>query len=170
MLSIILIRLSCHKFANVLMGKGSRHNFILLRLQTLSYDKKNFLLRRTCSGMSFKSKQKNPIRKMATCDGDSDLYKWHQEWIKPPPDIIGRMPRLGWKLLSCSQCQELGQRAFLAPDWFCVIRQPIRSQIGSLTKPLTLNTTQKFPSLCPRSCDKPPVSLLQAFGFVCLFV
>ena len=23
----------------------------------------------------------------------------------------------GWKLFSCSQCQELGQRANLAPDW-----------------------------------------------------
>ena len=40
---------------------------------------------------------------------------------------------LGWKLLSCSQCQELGQRANLAPDWFFVFRQPIRSQVNSLT-------------------------------------
>ena len=53
----------------------------------------------------------------------------------------------GWKLLSCSQCQELGQRANLAPDWFFVFRQPIRSQVSSLTQLLTLTTTQKFPSL-----------------------
>ena len=35
---------------------------------------------------------------------------------------------LRWRLLSCSQCQESGQRANLAPDWFVVFRQPIRSQ------------------------------------------
>ena len=95
MLSMILIRLSCHKFAKDLIGNGSRHNFILLRLHTLSYDKKYFVLRRTCSGMSFIRMQKNPIKKMATWLGDSDLYKWVQEWINPPPEIIGKMP-LEW--------------------------------------------------------------------------
>ena len=39
-----------------------------------------------------------------------------------------------------------GQRANLALDWFFVLRQPIRSQIGSLTQLLTLTTAQKFPS------------------------
>ena len=53
---------------------------------------------------------------------------------------------LGWKLLSCSQCQELGQRANLAPDWLPENKEPIRSQVSSLTKLLTLTTTQKFPS------------------------
>ena len=28
----------------------------------------------------------------------------------------------GWKLLSCSQCQELGQKPNLAPDWLFVLR------------------------------------------------
>ena len=52
---------------------------------------------------------------------------------------------LRWKLLSCSQCQELVQRANLAPDWFFIFRQPIRSQVSSLTQLLTLTKTQKFP-------------------------
>ena len=33
----------------------------------------------------------------------------------------------------------------MAPDWFIVSRQPIRSQVSSLTQLLTLTTTQKFP-------------------------
>ena len=51
----------------------------------------------------------------------------------------------GWKLLSCSQCQELGQRSSLASDWLHETKEPIRSQVISLTKLLTLTTTQKFP-------------------------
>ena len=42
--------------------------------------------------MSFIRMQKNPIKKMATWLGDSDLYKWVQECINPPPEIIGKMP------------------------------------------------------------------------------
>ena len=34
----------------------------------------------------------------------------------------------------------------MAPDWFLVFRQPIRSQVCSLTQFVTLTTTQKFPS------------------------
>ena len=51
------------------------------------------------------------------------------------------------KLLSCSQSQELSQRAVLAPNWLHKIEQPIRSQLYLLTELLTLTTTQKFPSL-----------------------
>ena len=52
----------------------------------------------------------------------------------------------GWKLLSCSQCQEFGQRANLAPDWLPKNNEPIRSRVSFLTQLLTLTTTQKFPS------------------------
>ena len=51
---------------------------------------------------------------------------------------------LGWKLLSCSQCQKLGQRANLDPDWLPGNKEPIRSKL------LTLTTSQKFP---PQSED-----------------
>ena len=54
-------------------------------------------------------------------------------------------PVLWWKLLSYSQCQEFGQRANLASDWLPENKGPIRSQVSSLTKLLTLTTTQKFP-------------------------
>ena len=37
---------------------------------------------------------------------------------------------LGWKLMSCSQCQELGQLADLASDWLFTLLQPIRSQFA----------------------------------------
>ena len=43
----------------------------------------------------------------------------------------------GWKLLSCSQCQELGQRANLAPDWLPENKGPIRSKVSSLIQLLT---------------------------------
>ena len=49
--------------------------------------------------------------------------------------------------MSCSQCQELGQRANLSPDWLPKNKGPIRSQVSSLTQLLTLTTTQKFPPL-----------------------
>ena len=52
----------------------------------------------------------------------------------------------GGKLLSCSQCQELGQRANLDSDWLPENKEPIRSQVSFLTQLLTLTTTQKFPS------------------------
>ena len=39
-------------------------------------------------------------------------------FIKPTFGLTcGSLVAQGWKLLSCSQCQELGQRANLAPDW-----------------------------------------------------
>ena len=44
---------------------------------------------------------------------------------------------LGRKLLSCSQCQELGQRANLASDWLLENKGPIRSRVSSLTLFLT---------------------------------
>ena len=37
---------------------------------------------------------------------------------------------LGWKLLSCSQCQELGQRANLASDW---LPKKQRTRVKELT-------------------------------------
>ena len=37
---------------------------------------------------------------------------------------------LGWKLLSCSHSQELGQIADLASDWWFTLVQPIRSQLA----------------------------------------
>ena len=40
---------------------------------------------------------------------------------------LGPAHPLGGKLLSCGQCQELGQRANSAPGWFFVFRQPISS-------------------------------------------
>ena len=43
----------------------------------------------------------------------------------------------GLKLLSCSQCQELGQRVNLASDWLPENKEPIRSQDSSLTQLLT---------------------------------
>ena len=49
--------------------------------------------------------------------------------------------------MSCSQCQELGQRANLAPDWLPENKEPIRSKVHSLTQLLTLTTTQKFSPL-----------------------
>ena len=55
-----------------------------------------------------------------------------------------RIGSQGWKLLSCSQCQKLGQRANLASDWLPDNKEPIRSHVSSLTKLFTLNTTQKF--------------------------
>ena len=58
----------------------------------------------------------------------------------------GRPGVQGRKLLSCSQCQELGQRANWAPDWSFVFRQPIRYKVSFLTQLLTLTTTKKFPS------------------------
>ena len=47
-------------------------------------------------------------------------------------DVQVDVVTLGRKLLSSSQCQELGQKANLAPDWFFVFRQPIRSQVSVL--------------------------------------
>ena len=58
----------------------------------------------------------------------------------------------GWKLMSCSQCQELGQRAHLASDWLHENKGPIRSQVSSLTQLLTLTTTHKFP---PQDSNRP---------------
>ena len=43
----------------------------------------------------------------------------------------------GRKLVSCSQCQEMGQRANMASDWQPKDKEPIRSQVCSLTKLLT---------------------------------
>ena len=60
---------------------------------------------------------------------------------------------LGRKLMSCSQCQELGHRAHLASDWSFVFMQSIRRQVSSLTQLLTLTTTHKFPSLIHGSFD-----------------
>ena len=51
------------------------------------------------------------------------------------------------ELLSCSQSQELCQLANLAPDWLIKSERPIRSRLCSLTRLLTITTTQKFPSL-----------------------
>ena len=47
--------------------------------------------------------------------------------------------------MCCSQCQELGQIANLASDWLPGNKEPIRSQVSSLTQLLTLTKTQKFP-------------------------
>ena len=52
----------------------------------------------------------------------------------------------GRKLMSCCQSQELSQPAGPAPDWLFTFRQPIRSQIASLTELLTLTRTPKFPA------------------------
>ena len=65
--------------------------------------------------------------------------------LPPPRDFF--LLCLGWKLLSCSQCQELGQRANLDSDWLPENKEPIRSQVSFLTQLLTLTTTQKFPPL-----------------------
>ena len=51
---------------------------------------------------------------------------------------------LGWKLLSRSQCQELGQRANLAFDWLPENKEPIRSQFSSLTQLLTRLQLKSF--------------------------
>ena len=40
----------------------------------------------------------------------------------------------GWKLLSCSQRQELGQRANLAFDWLPENKEPIRCQVSFLSQ------------------------------------
>ena len=56
---------------------------------------------------------------------------------------------LGWKLMSCGQCQELGQFAVLASDWLQKNEQPIRSRISSLTQLLTMTITHKFPPQAP---------------------
>ena len=53
----------------------------------------------------------------------------------------------GWKLLICNQCQAFRKRANLAPDWLPENKEPIRSQVSSLTQLLTLTTTYRFPSL-----------------------
>ena len=34
----------------------------------------------------------------------------------------------GWKLMSCSHCQELGHLADMASDWLFTLVQPIRGQ------------------------------------------
>ena len=57
----------------------------------------------------------------------------------------------GWKLLSGSQCQELGQRSNLASDWSLLFRQPIRSQVKLFAPTLDLTATQKFPPLIDNS-------------------
>ena len=51
----------------------------------------------------------------------------------------------GWKLLSCSQCQEF--KSLPASDWLPYNKEPIRSQVSLLTQLLTLTTTHKFPLL-----------------------
>ena len=83
----------CHKSGKLLIGNGSRHNFIFARLHMLSYDKKNLVVFHNSLGMVLKRQRKKEITKIATWDGDSLLYKWVQEWIIPPPDITGRTPR-----------------------------------------------------------------------------
>ena len=72
----------------------------------------------------------------------------------------------GWKLLSCSQCQKFGQRANLASDWLPENKEPIRSQVSSLTKLLTLTTTQKFPPQYagPASLEEMAQTILACVG------
>ena len=65
------------------------------------------------------------------------------------PIELALLSLLGWKLLSCSQCQELGQRATLAPDWLPENKEPIRSQAQLFDPTLDLTTTQKFPPQMP---------------------
>ena len=47
--------------------------------------------------------------------------------------VTKTMTPQGWKLFSCSQCQELGQRANLAPNWLTKNKEPITNQDSSLT-------------------------------------
>ena len=63
-LSIIFIRLSFHKFGNILTGNGALHNFIFERLHMLSYDKKNFVELHFSIGMSRNRVRKNPMIKL----------------------------------------------------------------------------------------------------------
>ena len=70
----------------------------------------------------------------------------------------------GWKLMSSSHCQELGQLADLASDWLFTLMQLIRSQLACwhnswpwlqfinfhprpLTQLLAMTTVHRFPSL-----------------------
>ena len=50
---------------------------------------------------------------------DNDYVKLARD-IKPPP-------AQGWKFMSCSHCQELGQPADLGSDWLFTLVQPVRS-------------------------------------------
>ena len=47
--------------------------------------------------------------------------------VGPVEAPAGRLPALKRRLLGCGQCQELRQRAILAPDWLRKSSQPSRS-------------------------------------------
>ena len=55
--------------------------------------------------------------------GVHHLHHVQLHHVGPVGAVAGAVARvLGRKLLSCSQCQEFGQRVNLAPDWFFVLR------------------------------------------------
>ena len=53
---------------------------------------------------------------------------FHPDYQKHAGEIFVLRKRQGWKFMSYSHCQELGQIADLASDWLFV--QPIRSQLA----------------------------------------
>ena len=54
--------------------------------------------------------------------------------------VLGRLE--GWKSFSCTHCQRVG--SWLASDWLNKSEQPIRIQVGKLTKLLIMIITSKF--------------------------
>ena len=57
-------------------------------------------------------------------------------------------PHAGAQTFELESSQELGQRANLSPDWSFIFRQPIRSQVSSLTPVLTLQLQLKSFNPC----------------------
>ena len=67
--------------------------------------------------------------------------------LREAPKQVARLQ--GWKLLSCSNCQELGQPASWLLIGYTGVKQPTRSQISSLTQ---LLTWRELISFCHRTC------------------